>query len=186
MAINLQTEFTPRIDPPTPAYPTGSIKDSTTPTSNDGTPLRAVWGNDWQGFSDALLAAAGISASGVADTALASQRMEALLAVIGNALGLIPVSGGGALEVGKRYWILDSNTYTLPDVTSFTGGENVELYKAGAAVTPTIQVEGSNSEEINYYQPRTGTFLESDTSASYNIFAPISFIFNNTDGDWEL
>lgn len=184
MALNLTTQFSPRINAADANYPTGSFKDSSAPGVFDGTPLQSVDRNDWQGFSDALLALAGLTANGTADTAVASQRLTALLQVITDVTGLIPVSGGGVLDVNKKYLITDSGTYTLADTTSLTAGEDrIEVYKLAAALTPLIQVDGDNSEVINYYSPRTGNLIESDTSATYNIYAPITFIFNT---DWEL
>ena len=184
MAINLNTEFTPRINAPDANYPTGSIKDSTTPTAGDGTPLRAVWGNDWQGFSDAMLALAGLTANGSADTAISSQRLDALLQIISDATGLIPVTGGGTLEINKRYLITDSNTYTLPDTTGLiVGKDNVEVYKLAASLTPLIQVDGTNAESIKFYHPIDAELIATDTNATYNIYASMTFIFNT---DWEL
>ena len=46
--------------------------------AKDGTPLDASWGNDMGGFTDALLEEAGITPSGNPDTAVASQRLDAL------------------------------------------------------------------------------------------------------------
>ena len=180
MALNLNSQFSPRINPPDANYPTGSFKDSTAPGVFDGTPLESVDRNDWQGFSDALLTAAGITADGIADTALVSQRFQALLQMIS---GLTPISGGGPLEINKRYLILDELTYTLPDTTNLTIKQTVEVYKLAAAETPLIQVDGTNSEEINFYDPNTGFINQTDTSVIYNIFVPIIFVFNT---DWEL
>lgn len=180
MALNLFNTFQPRINPPDASYPSGSIKDETIPgTSNDGTLLQAIWANDWQGFSDALLAAGGLSPDNLADTVTASQRFTALM----NVMGLTPISGGGTLEIGKRYLFLDSLTYTLPSTTGLTQGKSIGLYRLGGAVEPTLQVEGSNSEMIDYFDPVTGVLLQTDTSVLFNIFAPIIIIFNT---NWEV
>lgn len=62
--INLQEQFSPRVNPGDANYPFGSIKDNTSPGANDGTPLSAVWGNDWEGFAQAAMTEAGITPSG--------------------------------------------------------------------------------------------------------------------------
>lgn len=184
MAINLFNTYQPRINPPDADYPTGSIRDKSGPLTDDGTPLTALWGNDLQGFTDALLDAGGVSHSGDPDTATSSQRLQALLNVIANAIGLIPVSGGGTLEEGKRYWILDGGTYTLPDITSLPDSSFVEIYKIGGNVEPLIQVDGTNSEEIDYFNPKTGELLDTDVSATHNIYAPLILILNGNK--WEI
>ena len=53
--INLESKFSPRVNPADAIYPFGSIKDNTSPGANDRTPLSAVWGNDWEGFAQAAL-----------------------------------------------------------------------------------------------------------------------------------
>lgn len=187
MALNINSQFTPRANPPSADYPTGSFKDSSLPGVFDGTPLTAIDRNDLQGFTDALLAAAGITHSGTPDTATSSQRFDALVKVISAFTGITPVSGGGVLEVNKRYWIMDSANYTLPNVTSLSNSDNVELYRIGGTNnTPTINVDGSNSEQIDYFNILTGVLLETDVSVIYNITAPITLIFNVTSGNWEI
>ncbi|AHK11272.1 hypothetical protein S14_163 [Shewanella sp. phage 1/4] len=99
-----------------------------------------------------------------------------------NSAGLIVLSGGGVLEANKRYLLSDASTYILPNTTGLTTKDRVELYRL-ADFEPTVQVNGSNGEVINYYRPTDGAFLVSDTSAKYNIFAPISLLFNT---NWEL
>lgn len=78
MALKIFEKFAPRANPADSNYPYGSIKNESVPGAKDGTPLDAAWGNDMGGFTDALLADAGITPSGAADTALASQRLDAL------------------------------------------------------------------------------------------------------------
>ena len=76
--INLESEFSPRVNPADENYPFGSIKDNSSPGANDGTPLAAVWGNDFEGFRQAAMTEAGITPSGLPDTAQDSQLLEAL------------------------------------------------------------------------------------------------------------
>lgn len=91
MALNLFSRFAPRINPATPEYPAGSIKNESVPGARDGTPLDADWGNDYAGFDAALLATAGLTASGTPDTALVSQRLAALQALFVSSSGLANV-----------------------------------------------------------------------------------------------
>ena len=84
--INLEQTFTPRANPADTDYPFGSIKDNTSPGANDGTPLSAVWGNDFEGFRQAAMSEAGITPSGLPDTAQDSQLLEAVKAVSSGAL----------------------------------------------------------------------------------------------------
>jgi hypothetical protein len=86
MATDLSTIFPAgKINPPSGAYPTGSIKDETVPgSSDDGTPLDEKWGNDFEGFKQAVMLEAGIDISGstTSDTALLSQILLGLKAVV--------------------------------------------------------------------------------------------------------
>lgn len=84
--INLEQTFTPRVNPADTDYPFGSIKNNTSPGANDGTPLSAVWGNDFEGFRQAAITEAGIIPSGLPDTAQDSQLLEAMKAVTSNGL----------------------------------------------------------------------------------------------------
>ena len=84
--INLEQTYSPRANPADANYPFGSIKDNTTPGANDGTPLTAVWGNDFEGFRQAAMTEAGITPSGLQDTAQDSQLLDAVKAVTSGAL----------------------------------------------------------------------------------------------------
>ncbi len=98
--INLEEEFSPRVNPADANYPFGSIKDNTSPGANDGTPLAAVWGNDWEGFAQAAMTEAGITPSGLPDTAQDSQLLDAVKAVTSGALRNELAAAGGASLVG--------------------------------------------------------------------------------------
>jgi len=84
MTIKIFEKFSPRANPADGNYPYGSIKNESVPGAKDGTPLDAEWGNDYAGFDAALLAEAGIVPSGNADTAVNSQRLEAMKQIAGN------------------------------------------------------------------------------------------------------
>ena len=84
--INLESEFSPRVNPADANYPFGSIKDNSSPGANDGTPLSAVWGNDFEGFRQAAMTEAGITPHGLPDTAQYSQLLDAVKVVASGAL----------------------------------------------------------------------------------------------------
>ncbi len=69
---------------PSADYPNGAYKNDDVAGDKTGTPINATTFNDWQGFSDALLAEAGIEPSGDADTALASDRLDAIKAIMND------------------------------------------------------------------------------------------------------
>ncbi|MGB5804531.1 MAG: hypothetical protein WBH21_11080, partial [Vibrio anguillarum] len=90
----------------------------------DGTPLNADWGNDYVGFTDALLADAGVTANGLPDTVNESQRLDAVqLVAVARSLNL-PTDGvilsddtTTALD-GKRaiYDVVTKKIWMLPTV----------------------------------------------------------------------
>lgn len=83
MALNPNTNATMagRITLPTADYPYGSSKDETSPGAGDGTPYFAGRANDIFGFQQALLRAASIVPNGNADTALASEYVQAIVEI---------------------------------------------------------------------------------------------------------
>jgi hypothetical protein len=92
--------------------------------------------------------------------------------------------GGGTLQINKNYIIGDSSTYTLPSTTGLIVGKAViNLKKLAAAATPTIAVNGGNSEKLRLYDQLDGTLKQEDTSLNYNIYAGIELIYNT---NWEL
>lgn len=79
MAIKVSDEFGSRANPPSQAYPSGSLKDETNPgTSNDGSPLSSRVGNDFQGFMQSVLSEAGIDANGNPDSVENPQILNAI------------------------------------------------------------------------------------------------------------
>lgn len=82
MAINPGTLYPGQVVPPNAAYPLGSAKDVTAPGTGDGTPLRALWVNDLWGFQQAILAEAGFTPSGLAETATVSQYLSGLKKIL--------------------------------------------------------------------------------------------------------
>jgi len=76
MAINLLSEYPGQVDPASPDYPEGTPKNDVVPGDNSGTPWEKEILKDIVGFQAALLAESGVTASGLAETALVSQYLE--------------------------------------------------------------------------------------------------------------
>ncbi|BBN81947.1 hypothetical protein PA25_19320 [Pseudoalteromonas sp. A25] len=87
----------------------------------------------------------------------------------------------GALAANSKNHLTASNTFKLPAVTGLGEGTTVVVSKALAA-TPTIEVEGSNSEHIAMMR---GTTLLTDTSVQFDIHCTLTFILNS-DKHWEM
>jgi hypothetical protein len=83
MALDLSAipAFVGRILGPNADYPQGGSVDESFDGANDGTPYLASRANDLLGLLQSILLRAGISPSGVADTAEASQYLDGLSAI---------------------------------------------------------------------------------------------------------
>ena len=82
--LKIYQRYAPDAVAPTTDYPLGSIKNDSVPGADDGTPLEKDWGNNVEGFHQALMAEAALTASGSPDTAVASQLLDALKIVAAN------------------------------------------------------------------------------------------------------
>lgn len=94
--INLEQKYTPRINPGDADYPFGSIKGDSSPGAGDGTPLSSSWGNDIEGFRQAVMTEAGVTPSGQPDNAHASQLWSAMKDILRQEvpnMGWTPVEG---------------------------------------------------------------------------------------------
>lgn len=78
MALKRNERYPGRFQNPTSAHPQGAFKNRTSPTSQDGSYLESDWANDWSGFFESLLSAAGITPNGNVDAVGASQYFNAL------------------------------------------------------------------------------------------------------------
>lgn len=133
MAIIPETAFPGKITPSSASYPLGEARDVTTPGDGTGTPWKAILVNDIFGMQQAILAEAGITASGTAETAVASQYKDGLKVVLG---------GAGAYEATINY----------PQF-SYTKGSNGRMYLATAANGPATTV-------VNPVGDATGTWFD--------------------------
>ena len=144
--INLESEFSPRVNPADANYPFGSIKDNTRPGANDGTPLAAVWGNDWEGFAQAAMTEAGITPSGLPDTAQDSQLLDAVKVVTSGALrpSVIEALRRSYAEAGYNlvsgsfqagFTLVNANDVALDEATGKVFSGVVGTYPAGTSTT---------------------------------------------------
>lgn len=133
MALNPSTDgdFTGRITAADTDYPYGSSKDETTPGAGDGTPYIKKRADDIFGFQQALLEAASITPNGNADTAVASQYLEALRVIFGS---------GAAVASGSTTFTNATNNIALTGVGA----------GAGIAVGDVISVTGTANNDGDY------------------------------------
>ena len=97
MAIKIYEQFAPFANPADGDYPQGSFKNDSIPGAEDGTPLDAVWANDYTGFDAELFAQAGIVPSGQPDKLGSSQRVEAIK-LLEKEASKVTKSGGGSVQ----------------------------------------------------------------------------------------
>lgn len=88
MALDQNGQYPVGTTAPTAAYPEGAAINETAPDALDGYPWEKENINDKLGFQQAILRAMGISASGVADTALVSEYLQ----------GLVEIASGRAIN----------------------------------------------------------------------------------------
>lgn len=88
MAINPEQQYPDKITPASADYPFGQARNVTTPGDGTGTPLEQAWVNDLFGWQQALLTEAGITPSGVPDTARNSQHLQAMQLLFADAADL--------------------------------------------------------------------------------------------------
>lgn len=110
-------------NPPTLEYPNGSYKNETVPNvSQDGTPVTAKILNDMLGADEALYAEVGMTPTNITDTALSSQKLDALRLLAGKT-ALRPVLIAQGLSGGYGFFA-DGFTYNLAgDVGIDTDGK---------------------------------------------------------------
>jgi hypothetical protein len=108
MAIVPETSFPGKITPGNADYPYGKARDVTTPGDGTGTPWKQVLLNDLWGFFQGLLVASGISPSGVPDTVLVSDYLNAMRAIMGlTAASIRNVTTTGLMLKTDKIVVLD-------------------------------------------------------------------------------
>jgi hypothetical protein len=150
MAIELQVLLPDRSTPGSSEYPGGSGKPSD-PLTDNGTPFTTPIFNDNLGFSDILLAKAGISYSGVPDTALLSDRFEALQKLFAAYSAYYEDS-----RVLNEYTLLavpPGKTMEEP----FRPGTIIHVYKATSTLSGSLTFKIGSSDPVPVTEPDGAT-----------------------------
>jgi hypothetical protein len=143
-------DFTGKTSAPTTEYPHGSARDAVIENDPAATPLLAKKFNDDWGFDAALLAAAGIAPSGTPDTALASQKLDAVRRII-SALG-------GAQFATTADLVLGTTLGGAPADFGFMAGIS--------AVVHTRWRDTTSKEDGAVYTIRTDAVYQADTGGA--------------------
>ena len=131
---------------PSAAYPQGSAKNVTTGAGVDGTPLERQWVDDFLGFVQRLNLEGGTTPSGVADTVLASDYYDSMIAIIVRELGLSGVRTFAT--VAAMVASTDLNVGDVAETSGYLakgdGGDNKYDIVAAATGTADGGIGGSN------------------------------------------
>ncbi len=215
MATNPSTlaENNGRHTTPSVAYPFGSAKDDSTGTTGDGTPIREALLNDNYGLQQAIMRAAGLTPSGDADTAIASQYMQG---IVQQAMGRAELyddtgaadayvlenranqQGPGGVFEGMRVTFTPDNTSTgaaTADISSLLdqapGTTVVDIKLAGGSGDPAAAALTAGAEATVVYRTAPSAHLElqgveSGTYPRGYIFQLSPFIVTGTDADHDV
>lgn len=170
MAIDIFDKYGPtRANAPTVDYPTGSIKNESVPGANDGTPLDQDWGNDYAGFDAALFAEAGITPDGNPDTAVASQRLEAIKALATKSFDTVNIMLSSKVIVGTQ---VQTKMYNSPVISNWSilssdpGTGYVLEGTGGNAGAVWFQLISNDGDVRHYGADGTGTAVQNQVLAA--------------------
>lgn len=141
MAIKIYEKFAPRANPADGDYPYGSIKNESVPGAKDGTPLDAVWANDYAGTDAELFAQAGIVPNGQPDKLGASQRVDALHAMF-DAVDTVAGISSGKYTVGRSVVVSD-RAFAIAEVVTGETVDGIGIIAAGAGKQAVINYNGN-------------------------------------------
>lgn len=205
MSLKIFEKFDPRANPIDGNYPTGSIKNETVPGANDGTPLDAEWGNDYVGFTDALLNQAGVTPSGNADTVVASDRLTALNVLAKNEsnkgylLADIIAESPLTLKDGQTRRITDrgNGLFNVVTLASLGGGplngfDEIELTGSPLLALVFVPVHGVSPAHMGAIREKTdqsasvqacfdyslANFIEATGHGTYYVSSGVSLNYN--------
>lgn len=187
MAINPEAEYPGRIEPSSPEYPYGAIRDESIEGAEDGTPLQQSWARDIQGFFQALLTRAAIVPSGDADTALVSDYMDALT---GEGTPIIPLDalapGGATITSGSLTMLIDCLAPSSCKIrmTNTSNDTQTDLSPGLAQVADT---DAHNATSLNpdFVEYKHGTYGTADPARSMEMtfdIANTGWASSPTDG----
>lgn len=143
MALDIASKYPGKSNAATAAYPFGSARNITTPGDGTGTPLEKAWLNDLFGFQQALINGAGLTPSGNADTAQASQYLEAARIMLGAvAKSVAELEAISASVEGQRAFLSDGGrsgpfNATLTDISTQVSADPLQGVYVAFASDPT-------------------------------------------------
>lgn len=142
MALNFSTNptFTGRITAPDANYPQGSSKDETSPGANDGMPYIKQRADDILGMQQALLLESGITPSGSADTAIASQYLDAMKLILKSGRKNFFINGD--MRIAQR-----GTSFPTPTSTDYTLDRWSILFVTGADQPDAVSQVGLASPD---------------------------------------
>lgn len=119
MALELHVRYPAQVLLGGADYPFGQARNVTVPGDGTGTPFEADLVNDWLGFLQGLLLAAGINPSFTPDTAIASQYRDAIRYIATHPESdIIALSNGVS---AKTFTVLSSGTFFGSTVNLLVG-----------------------------------------------------------------
>lgn len=166
MAIKIYEQFAPFANPADGDYPHGSFKNDSIPGAEDGTPLDAVWANDYAGTDAELFAQAGIVPNGQPDKLGASQRVDAMRAMFSN-VGTVADIAAGKFKVGARVSVTDRSGGVF-EIVSGGVADGIKILPAGGSNTAEMLLDGY-SAKIGKFGP-AGDGVFNDTSSVNTAF----------------
>lgn len=169
MAIKPKVEYPYQTITTDPAYPHGKARNVTVPGDGTGTPLEQKWVNDVWGFLQAVLAAGGVTPSGIPDTASASDYLNALKAYFLKSPSSSTDNAIARFD-GTTGKISQNSLVTVGDTGSLSGVENVGLSGEVSYASPKSRVILVDPLVIGEGQPwRSDAF---GAAAGSYIFSP--------------
>lgn len=163
MSNDIRTLYPGRVNPADADYPFGSIKNESVPGANDGTPLTAEWGNDFEALKQGSLKEAGATPSGTTDTAENSQVLNALK----NNTATVADIATGRYPVGRRLIVTDRGNAVF--VIQSGGTPNgMDIVSAGTGKTAVLQTAGLRSINIEVLGALDGEANATATTAAIN------------------
>ena len=182
MAISISEQYPGKTAGNTTNYPLGEARNVTVPGDSTGTPWDQAIVNDDQGFKQALLAAAGITPSGVPDTAVASQYLLALQTLFTESIPATLAANGGielpVMVAGvPRNLVLKWGTFTTngsstvgsPQLVPVTGVPN-EIFYVG------VSEDGGNSGAVETAQMDWGRTTKTNLAVYTNYIGVCKYL----------
>ena len=165
--LKIYQRYAPAAVAPTTDYPLGSIKNDSVPGADDGTPLEKDWGNNVEGFHQALMVEAALTASGTPDTAVASQLLEAVKIV---AASVVKTQMQDVFYPVGTYYGNDTdptNPATLFGFGTWVRVEGRALMGCDGTGAGTFGTPGSQGGALTHTHTAAGTALTIDQIPSH-------------------